>query len=132
VLAAMDELVEDFDATGPYTGRDPDDRHVHAAAEACRAHILLTEDLGFTSDATTMYEVYRCDAFFVLVDDAAPTAVRDVVLEQSRYWSARPAGERRGLVSALRDAGCPEFASRVDGHLRALVSDQRHTPERAR
>src|SRR4051812_14658015 len=35
VLGAIDELVEDFDATVPYTGSDPDDRHVHAAALAC-------------------------------------------------------------------------------------------------
>ena len=121
VLGAIDELVEDFDATVPYTGSDPDDRHVHAAALACGAHILLTEDRGFVTNDDTAYEVYRCDEFFVLVDDSAPWIVRDVVREQARYWSSRPRGARKSLPGALRDADCPTFAGRVERHLRFLA-----------
>ena len=125
VLGAIDELVEDFDATVPYAGQDPDDRHVHAAAEACRAHVLLTEDQGFTPTDAANYEVYRCDDFFLLVDDSAPGAVRDVVRQQAHYWSARPEAKRRGLADALRDAGCPQFAARVESHLRVLAGEAR-------
>ncbi|WP_260852614.1 PIN domain-containing protein [Curtobacterium pusillum] len=123
VLGAIDELVEEFDATLAYTGPDPDDRHVHAAAEACRAHVLLTEDQGFTHTDAANYEVYRCDDFFLLVDDSAPGAVRDVVRQQTQYWAARPVATRRGLAEALRDAGCPQFAARVESHLRVLAGE---------
>ncbi|WP_309886472.1 PIN domain-containing protein [Curtobacterium sp. 320] len=130
VLGAVDELVEDFDATVAYGGSDPDDRHVHAAAEACRAHVLLTDDRGFASDDAANYEVYRPDDFFVLVDDSAPAAVRDVVRQQTRYWASRPDEKRRGLADALRDAGCPAFAARVESHLRVLAGGERPAPER--
>ncbi|WP_439694428.1 PIN domain-containing protein [Curtobacterium sp. SP.BCo] len=126
VLGAIDELVEDFDATVPYRGSDPDDRHVHAAAVACRAHVLLTQDHGLTSDDAAHYEVHRCDDFFVLVDDSAPAAVRDVVRQQARYWADRPAGSRRSLVTALLDADCPQFARRVELHLRVLTGRAEH------
>lgn len=121
ILASIDELVADFDATIAYMGSDPDDRHVHAAAVACGAHVLLTDDRGLTTTDTATYEVYRPDDFFVLVDDSAPWLVREVVRAQAEYWADRPAGQRRGLASALREAGCPRFARRVDGHLRTLA-----------
>ena len=121
ILDSIDELVDDFDATVEYHGTDPDDRHVHAAAIACGAHVLLTQDRGLRTTDAAMYEVYRCDEFFSLVDDSAPWIVRDVVREQARYWSSRPRGARKSLPGALRDADCPTFAGRVERHLRFLA-----------
>lgn len=115
--AAVDELVEDFDGRVDWPGSDRKDRHVHAAALACRADVLLTEDRGFEELDALPYEVHGCDDFFVLVDDAVPWLVRNVVLDQNRYWNARP--NRKGLAVALHDAGCPVFAERVAAHLRA-------------
>lgn len=125
ILGSIDELVEEFDASITYAGTDPDDRHVHAAAVACRAHILLTEDRGLTSVDESMYEVYRPDEFFVLIDDSAPWMVREVVRSQAKYWSTKPSGQRKSLSQALRDAGCPEFAKRVERHLRTLAGPPR-------
>jgi predicted nucleic acid-binding protein len=121
ILASIDELVGEFDATIGYEGSDPDDRHVHAAAVACGAHVLLTEDRGLEAQTRAPYEVHRCDEFFTLVDDSAPWAVRDVVRRQVAYWAGRPQAERRGLARALREAGCPTFAERVERHLRFLA-----------
>ncbi|ROP61116.1 PIN domain-containing protein [Curtobacterium sp. ZW137] len=120
ILASMDELIDEFDATLSYTGPDPDDRHVHAAAVAGGADILLTEDRGLGNNDHALYTVHRCDEFFVLIDDSAPWMVRDVVQMQGRYWATRPNRASGGLARALRDAGCPEFAARVERHLRAL------------
>ncbi len=118
IVGSMDEVLDDFDATIPYGGTDPDDRHVHAAAVSCQADILLTEDAGFVESDQTPYEVYRCDDFFCLVDDSAPEHVRNVVLLMSRYWRSRP--DSRPLDEQLVAAGCAQFAERVTAHLRFL------------
>lgn len=71
ITDSIDELVGDYDATIPYGGPDPHDRHVHAAAIASHAHILLTNDAGFEGSDEEPYEVFNCDDFFILVDDSA-------------------------------------------------------------
>jgi predicted nucleic acid-binding protein len=119
ITSSIDELVGDFDATIPYTGADPDDRHVHAAAVASRADILLTEDGGFTGSDDDPYEVFSCDEFFLLVDDSAGWLVQNVTADQNAYWAART-GPRKTLAGALQDAGCPLFAQRVEAHLQVL------------
>ncbi|WP_307867596.1 PIN domain-containing protein [Umezawaea beigongshangensis] len=110
--------VEDFVVDGTFPGVDGDDRHVHAAAVACRADFILTCDKGFSTagcDAgSTPYEVYRPDEFFVLVDDSAPHLVRLVTREQTLYWVGREG--RADLAGKLIDAGCPVFAERVRIH----------------
>jgi len=63
--------VEDFVVDGTFTGA-VNDQHVHAAAVACQAEIVLTSDGGFTAPGVVEelpYEVYPPDEFFVLVDD---------------------------------------------------------------
>lgn len=121
----LDEIVEDFDGTVDYEGTDPNDRHVHAAAVASKADILLTDDAGFARMAeqeTLSYEVYSADEFFILVDDSAPTNVQRAVAEQRTFWDDRrkTGSPGRPLVEALISSNCPEFAKRVDGHLRTL------------
>lgn len=110
--------VDDFTVDGSFPGRDGNDRHVHAAALACTADVILTCDGGFsTGDAASdslPYEVYRPDEFFVLVDDSAPDAVRRVTREQTEYWYRRCG--RAALTEHLMNANCPEFAQRVVAH----------------
>lgn len=124
----LDEMVAQYDATIAYDGADPYDRHVHAAAVASQADILLTADHGFASTAASdslPYSVYGCDAFFQLINNSSSMDVREVARDQMRYWAVKrkSEGERvRGVVESLVLAGCPEFANDVDKHLRALVS----------
>jgi len=114
--------VEDFVPDGSFVGPDPHDQHVHAAALACRASILLTADSGFSNsaarEAESLYEVYEPDDFFVLVDDSAPDTVRAVVSKQQHYWLTRQG--RANLPQALITAGCNCFADRVRSHLQDI------------
>ena len=123
--ANLDELVDEFDTSIPYAGADPDDLHVHAAAVACKADILLTGDKGFAPSDDDPYEVYTCDEFFNLVDDSAPWMVQRTVHSVNQYWATQPAGRRKSIVRALEDADCLEFAGRVNQHLRALSGARR-------
>ncbi len=103
---------------GSFQGSDPDDRHVHAAALACAADIVLTCDEGFVGEGVDAdpppYEVLFPDAFFVLADDSAPEIVAEVTREQTRYWYVKHG--RAPLAHQLEAAGCPEFARRVQKH----------------
>ena len=114
--------VEDFAPDGSFTGNDPHDQHVHAAALACGAGILLTADGGFSNpsaqETESHYEVYLPDDFFVLVDESAPNIVRAVVSKQQHYWLTRQG--RANLPQSLVAAGCQHFADRVRSHLQDI------------
>ncbi|MGR6902210.1 PIN domain-containing protein [Glutamicibacter creatinolyticus] len=113
----FDEILQDYPG-GPISGiSDREDWHVHHAAEACHAQILLTEDTGFDSDAT-FYEVYTCDDFFAEIAASAPEVVRRVVKFQASYWAKR---NGKPLPEALREAQCPNFARIVQKHLQNLA-----------
>ncbi|MBK5237835.1 MAG: hypothetical protein JJE28_01840 [Actinomycetales bacterium] len=108
-----------------YNGSDPNDLHVHAAAAASHADILLTADGGFAQmakDDSLPYSVYGCDDFFVLIDDSGARAVQRVVDIQRKYWAdKRNAVELvKTLSEALTASGCDVFAQRVDRHLQTL------------
>ncbi|MFC8304941.1 PIN domain-containing protein [Specibacter sp. NPDC057265] len=113
----FDEILEDFPGGPVVSIADEGDWHVHHAAEASRADILLTEDAGFDSDGSN-YEAYNCDDFFVEVYTSAPDAVKRVVEHQARYWAARGGMQ---LPDALRAARCPKFASAVLGHIKQMA-----------
>lgn len=107
--------VDDFVSVGSsYQGTDPNDQHVHDAAIACGAHILLTSDGGFTGPRVDVdelpYEICRPDDFFVLVDDSAPEVVSAASAQQLDYWFKR-CGEVN-LPQVLRKSDCPLFAER--------------------
>jgi predicted nucleic acid-binding protein len=131
IIASIDELVDDFPGDVPRSGADPKDQHVHAAAVAAQADVLLTEDRGFHDLDDLPYDVLACDDFFVLVDDAVPWHVRATARRMDRYWATRP-GAHAGLGAALTRAGCPTFARRVDAHLRAAGDVAARRPPRAR
>ena len=121
IVESIDELVVDFDASIAYTGKDPNDRHVHAAAVASQADILLTIDknlLNMPNADELPYEAYSPDDFFILVDDSAAKTVERVTDSQRAFWASKK--HHSGLVQSLKDANCPQFAERVNGHLRVL------------
>jgi hypothetical protein len=108
--------VDDFVVDGSFGGNDANDRHVHAAALACSADIVLSDDGGFFSAAeyderTAPYESYRPDEFFLLVDDSSPDLVRKVTLEQTIHWRNKTG--RADLAGPLAAAGCTRFGQRV-------------------
>lgn len=109
--------VEDFDAAESYAGADLHDAHVHAAALACRADVLLTfNGVDFAWDENlSPYEVMHPDDFLVLVDDSMPELVASVVERMCAFWVGR-CGEA-DLPAHLRAADCPQFADRVTSHL---------------
>ena len=109
--------VDDFAVDGSYAGRDEHDAHVHAAAIACRADVLVTTNtVDFTwDDNTSPYELMSPDDFLVLVDDSAPELVAAVAADMCQYWVDRTGGA--DPCGALRVAGCPVFADRVLAHL---------------
>lgn len=110
--------VEDFIVDGSFPGTDVDDEHVHAAALACEADILLTADTGFAAtdiDPDSLpYEVYAPDEFFVHIDDTATFHVEAATRKQTDYWRRRKG--RAPLGEHLERAGCPAFADRVRRH----------------
>ena len=118
IQECVDEVVATFPG-GPVEGiADQGDWHVHHAAEACRAHVLLTDDTGFESD-DSHYEIYTCDDFFLEVERSAPDVVKRVVEKQAIFWSKR---NGKQLPDALRDAGCLEFADVVLGVLKEIAT----------
>lgn len=118
----LDEVIPDFPAGLPFTGADPHDYHVHAAAIAAQADLILTcnaaTDITRVPDQET-YEVMHPDHFFCLVAESSPSGLREVVPRQLEYWSARP--DHLQLDDALRKADCPEFACLVRQELRRMA-----------
>jgi hypothetical protein len=55
-----------------------------------------------------------------MVSVADDEAVKAVICEQLPYWAKRRDIGDAALVGALATAGCPNFAARVDAHLKTL------------
>lgn len=113
-----DGRVDDFVVDDDYPGRDIHDKHVHAAALACAADVLLSCDKDFVTGNVDLdhmpYDVFTPDEFFVLADDSAPHWIAAATRDQTDYRRAR--GERADLAARLQTAGCPVFAERVRRH----------------
>ncbi|HBX81544.1 MAG: PIN domain-containing protein [Propionibacteriaceae bacterium] len=110
--------VEDFQIL-EHPGPDAFDAHIHSAAIACGADILLTCNVkDFPERDQWSYEVMKPDEFFCLVDDWSPNLVHIAVLDQVRYWRERD-GEA-DLPRQAKNAELPDFAERVRLHILAI------------
>ncbi|MGO1285223.1 MAG: PIN domain-containing protein [Brachybacterium sp.] len=117
----VDEVLPTFPGDGPFTGADEHDYHVHAAAIASRADLLLTDnDPSDFTDAPDEepYEIYAADDFFMLVIQSNPRCLSPCTQAQFDYWSSRGRGQ---LDDRLINAGCPNFAGEVRRMLRTLA-----------
>ncbi|ADX75274.1 hypothetical protein Asphe3_42090 (plasmid) [Pseudarthrobacter phenanthrenivorans Sphe3] len=98
---------------------DIGDAHLHAAAVHGAVDIVVTrngKDLPYGDDLP--YEIYEPDDFLILVDDAAPQAVRAVTESQLCYFHKKSSpDEGIDLPLRLNKAGAPKFAARVRDHL---------------
>lgn len=117
----VDEVLLTFPGDGPFTGVDEHDYHVHAAAIASRADLLLTDNKP--SDFTDApdeepYEIYSADDFFMLVIQSNPRCLAPCTKAQFDYWSSRGRGQ---LDDRLINAGRPNFAGEVRQALRTLA-----------
>lgn len=105
-----------------HTGHpDPGDWHVVNAALQGNVDYLVTADKKFNrlkDDDALTFETHTADSFLILLDDSAPSVVRSVTADQLAYW--RKKKKTFNLVTALRDAGAPEFAERVRQHLQCV------------
>lgn len=100
---------------------DPHDWHVVNAAHHGNMGYPITDDQKFETlvdDTDLEFETHTADTFLTLVDDSAAALVRAVAAEQHAYWCARPGS--LSLPDALRRAGAPEFADRVQHRLHGL------------
>ncbi|MCI9888571.1 PIN domain-containing protein [Micrococcales bacterium 31B] len=129
--AFADGRIRDYRPDPGFSRTDINDAHVHAAAIACDASYVVTNDrkgLVPADGQNLPYEIYTADEFLVLVDGSAPEIVFEVAMNQFRYFMQR--NQHANLPLALRRAGAPEFARRVAKHLRAAM-DSGQLVERA-
>jgi len=120
IIEVFDDVVLDFDGSVEYQGSDPNDFHVHAAALAAGADILLTCDNGLLHQPNAdelSYEAFHPDDFFVLVDDSAPLNVREATMAQLRYYVEKYGEKNSRVVDSLIAAKCPMFGDVVRVHL---------------
>ncbi|OFR63004.1 PIN domain-containing protein [Corynebacterium sp. HMSC078H07] len=122
ISAVVEEIIQDFPGELPFDGMDRDDYHVHAAAVASYADIILTnnskEDITRSPDVQH-YEILGADEFLMLVHDSAPQLVLTCTKQQLDYWQTQE--NFRGLDDALRRADCPNFARAVREALKTLA-----------
>jgi hypothetical protein len=116
----LDDVVSDFSGDVVYPGDDIDDHHIHAAATHVGARYLITDDTGFArfGGDDVAYEAHTADSFLCLIAENAPGAIQAVMVRQLAYWSERNGA--KSLSQALRDAGCLEFAARIELAMKAL------------
>ena len=118
----LDEVIDNYDVAPWMLEGDAGDGHVRAACVGGAFDMLLTADKVLLNDADAYpqvgYEPIHPDDFFVLADDSGRRHVRAVTKKQCDYFmNARGQAD---LTGALRNAGCPKFAERVNGHLHRL------------
>lgn len=119
----LDEVIDSYDVAPWMLEGDAGDAHVRAACVGGSFDMLLTADKVLLRDAEAYpqvgYEPIHPDDFFVLADDSAPRQVRAVTKKQCEHFmNVRGQAD---LTGALRNAGCPNFAERVNGHLHTLL-----------
>ncbi|GHD07558.1 PIN domain-containing protein [Zhihengliuella salsuginis] len=117
-----DGLVRDYEVPDPALFSDPHDAHVHGAALACGASILVTSNVkdfqDIMDDDNASYEVFTPDEFLLLVNESAPECVREVIERQVEYLIKKE--PEFDLPGRLKQSGAVEFARVVAEHLQNL------------
>lgn len=103
---SVDEVLNTFPGDLSFTGTDEDDYHIHAAATACQADLLLTDNdpKDITTSEDVHYEIICPDDFFALVTKSAPPKMLHPIINcQIEYWAQKP--QHMQLDEAFRNAG---------------------------
>src|SRR5699024_2830392 len=111
---SVDEVLITFPGDLSFTGTDEHAYHIHAAATACHADLLLTNNqrTDIPSIEDTHYETSAQDNTLVLVTTAAVPKMRNPMIGcQIKSWAKEP--QRLQLHEAPAKAGCPDFADIV-------------------
>ncbi|MBA2948834.1 PIN domain-containing protein [Streptomyces himalayensis] len=115
-----DALVEDWEPLVPDIElRDPDDRHVLAAAISGRAHAIVTfntSDFLGPKPLPGDIEIFHPDAFLIDRFDESPTSVISALTDQSKRYR-RPPMDLGALLARLDRCGVPEFGEEVRRHI---------------
>lgn len=106
-----------------FTGKDPDDFHVHNGAVKASAKYLVTNNrkTDFTAnDDEEIYEIKTPDDLFMLITEENPDCLLPVMESQQHYWANVRKDMNKTLDQALRDAGCRKFAAKIKEKLPEL------------
>jgi|GEM_PF-1617379 hypothetical protein len=106
-----------------FTGKDPDDFHVHNGAIQSSAKYLVTNNRE--TDFTTTpgeegYDVITPDQLFIDIFEANPSCLLPIMEQQQDYWLNSRRDMNKTMDQALRDAGCLDFAQKVKEKLPEL------------
>ena len=112
----IEHRIEEYPADPNYRGKDPGDAHIHAAAIACGADIVLTcngsDFLPMDGSADDLpYEIYGPDDFLLLVDQSSPESTYSMIAAQMAYFYGKYGS--CDLPGFLKLAGAPRFAEKV-------------------
>ncbi len=107
-------IEQEYQSLIPLMQNDPKDRHVLAAAVACRANVIVTSNLkDFPKAALDTYELIAQspDTFLNSLFDDEPDLLEQVIVEQSADTQSPPLTTEDILQRVGRQA--PQFAQRV-------------------
>ncbi len=99
-----------------FTGKDPDDFHVHNGAIHASAEYLVTNNKA--KDFTTNpegedYKIITPDELFLMIAEGNPDCLLPIMKGEQHYWVNVRKDTNKTMDQALRDAGCRKFAAKV-------------------
>lgn len=106
-----------------FTGKDPDDFHVHNGAVKASADYLVTDNkkTDFTTNPKgESYDVITSDDLFLDIVEDNPDCLLPVMESQQHYWANVRKDMNKTMDQALRDAGCRKFAAKIKEKLPEL------------
>ena len=112
-----------------FTGKDPDDFHVHNGAIHASAEYLVTNNKAkdFTANPEGEdYKIITPDELFLMIAEGNPDCLLPIMKGEQDYWVNVRKDMNKTMDQALRDAGCRKFAAKVK---EALPELKRQHPE---
>lgn len=99
-----------------FTGKDPDDFHVHNGAVRASAKYLVTNNKKTdftTNEGGEVYRIKTPDELFLMIVKKNPDCLLPIMKGEQHYWVNVRKDMNKTLDQALRDAGCRKFAAKV-------------------